>query len=299
MYASKSLPSAQRGKEALALVWAVGRFHNYLFGREFELISDHKPLETIFGPRSIPCARIERWFLRLQSYKYKIIYKSGKSNIADPLSWLLNASPEAVAFDEYAEHYVNWIIANAVPKALKIKEIEEESTKDTVIRAVKEAIGSNKWDDEGITGFKAFAVELCFSGNILLRGTKIVIPEKLRTRILELAHEGHPGMSKMKKRLRSKQNGEVERQNGSILKSLVISQNTKGDWRIELQKYLLAYRSTPHMTTGVSPAKMMFGHEIRDKLPSIQQPIEDDNEIDCGIINLDSSKGPGTHWVAF
>lgn len=75
------------------------------------------------------------------------------------------------------------------------------------------------------------------------------------------------------------QNGQVERQNRSLLKTLVISQNTKGDWRAELQKYLLAYRSTAHSVTGVSPAAMMFGREIRDKLPSIHQPIETDSEI--------------------
>lgn len=89
-YASKSLSAVERRycqteKEALALVWGVERFHYYLFGREFEFITDHKPLEVIFGTRSKPCARIERWVLRLQSYKYKIIYKPGKTNIADRL----------------------------------------------------------------------------------------------------------------------------------------------------------------------------------------------------------------------
>lgn len=79
-YASKSLSDteqryAQIEKEALALVWGVERFHFYLYGRTFELITDHKPLETIFGSRSKPCARIERWVVRLQSYKAKVIYR--------------------------------------------------------------------------------------------------------------------------------------------------------------------------------------------------------------------------------
>lgn len=75
------------------------------------------------------------------------------------------------------------------------------------------------------------------------------------------------------------QNGEVERQNRSTLKALVISQNTGGDWRIELQRYLVAYRSTAHTVTGVSPAKLMFGREMRDKLPCIHQPAEIDEEV--------------------
>lgn len=93
-YGNKSLNQVERRycqteKEALALVWAVEHFNIYLYGmKQFEFISDHKPLEIIFGQNSKPCARIERWVLRLQAYNYKIIYKPGKANIADPLSRL-------------------------------------------------------------------------------------------------------------------------------------------------------------------------------------------------------------------
>ena len=63
-------------------------------------------------------------------------------------------------------------------------------------------------------------------------------------------------------------NGEVERQNRSLLKVIRIAQAEKKDWRRELLKFLTAYRSTPH-TTGVSPAKLLFGRETRTKLPSL------------------------------
>ena len=41
-------------------------------------------------------------------------------------------------------------------------------------------------------------------GKTVLRGTRIVIPRKLRARVIELGHEGHQGMVKMKQRLRTK-----------------------------------------------------------------------------------------------
>jgi len=48
-----------------------------------------------------------------------------------------------------------------------------------------------------------------------------------------------------------------------------IARAEKKDWRRELLKFLTAYRSTPHTTTGVSPAKLLFGSEIHTKLPSL------------------------------
>ena len=49
--ASRSLTTAvlvrrysQREIEALGLAWACERFHVYLYGVEFELLTDHKPL---------------------------------------------------------------------------------------------------------------------------------------------------------------------------------------------------------------------------------------------------------------
>lgn len=73
-------------------------------------------------------------------------------------------------------------------------------------------------------------------------------------------------------------NGEVERQNRSILKRLSISQEAKRDWKEDLQEYLLMYRSTPHSVTLKSPAELMFNRKIRDKLPSMQQAIEPDSD---------------------
>ena len=41
-------------------------------------------------------------------------------------------------------------------------------------------------------------------GKIVLRGTRIVVPKKLQGRVIELGHEGHQGMAKIKQRLRTK-----------------------------------------------------------------------------------------------
>ena len=92
-YASRSPSDVERRysqteKEDLGLVWACEKFHPYIYGQCFELLTDHKPLEAIYAPNSKPCARIERWVLLLQPYEFKVIHLPGKNNIADPLSRL-------------------------------------------------------------------------------------------------------------------------------------------------------------------------------------------------------------------
>ena len=52
------------------------------------------------------------------------------------------------------------------------------------------------------------------------------------------------------------------------------AQAERKPWQQELRKYLLAYRSTPHTTIGVSPAELLYGRKIRTKMPE----FEDDEE---------------------
>ena len=66
---------SQTEREALSCVWACEHFHLYLFGKEFTLITDHRPLESIFNnTKRIQSARLERWRLRLTTYNFKVRY---------------------------------------------------------------------------------------------------------------------------------------------------------------------------------------------------------------------------------
>ena len=73
-FASRTLAPAEKNysqieKEALGVVFAVKKFHNYLFGRNFTIANDHKPLWTLFNVnKCIPqmvSGRIQRWPLTL------------------------------------------------------------------------------------------------------------------------------------------------------------------------------------------------------------------------------------------
>ena len=97
-YASRTLTNAERNYsnlegEALALVFDVKKFHQYTYGRHFSLVTDHKPLESLFNEKMatqpMAAARIQRWALTLAAYNYSIEYKPGPEHAnADALSRL-------------------------------------------------------------------------------------------------------------------------------------------------------------------------------------------------------------------
>ena len=74
-YASKKLIPREQNysvgdREALAIIWAVKKFHRYLYGQHFTLESDHRPLEYLQTSHS-QNPRIMRLSLALQPYRYR------------------------------------------------------------------------------------------------------------------------------------------------------------------------------------------------------------------------------------
>lgn len=207
-FASKGLTKAERvypqtQREALAVVWAVEKFYPYLFGTKFTVFTDHKTLEYIyegkhqFGKRA--CTRAEGWALRLQPYDFTVQHIPGHTNISDICSRLCPASE--TPFDETTEHYVCSI--GEVPNAITLHEIQTETSLDETMSAVIEAIRTQNWPKD-LFRYQAFAKELGVIKDIVVREDRIILPHKLRSRALEIAHRGHPGIVAMRRNLREK-----------------------------------------------------------------------------------------------
>ena len=90
-FASKKLlPREKRystiERECLALVWAIRKFLIYLYGREFDVETDHQTLVNI-GHAKFSNNHIMRWALFLQNFRFRVIAVKGKDNVlADYLS---------------------------------------------------------------------------------------------------------------------------------------------------------------------------------------------------------------------
>lgn len=167
-YASKSLTNTEIRystieKEALGLVWAVEKFRMFLLGITFELETDHQPLERLFRPTSKPSPRLERWILRLQSFRFIVKYRKGSANLADPLSRLashiedkswrhesevflrkilvrnlstMSINNNPVPFDATSETYINMILDSA---AIDTMEVREATINDKTLQELQYA----------------------------------------------------------------------------------------------------------------------------------------------------------------
>ena len=109
-------------KECLAIVWGCEKFHIYLYGRKFTVVSDNKALQYILNNESKRTpARIERWSLRLMPYDFVVKHISGVNNPADFLS-RKPVVPLNLDIDD-AEHFINYVFHSAIPKTVTYEEI--------------------------------------------------------------------------------------------------------------------------------------------------------------------------------
>ena len=69
-YSSRTLSEMEKRysqieREALAIMWGCEKYHLYLYGKSFSIVTHHKPLTKIFNdPAHQPPPRIERWILK-------------------------------------------------------------------------------------------------------------------------------------------------------------------------------------------------------------------------------------------
>ena len=212
-FASRSLSTAEKryaqlDKEGLAIVYGVKKFHKYLYGRHFTILTDHKPLLGILGEsKGIPqmlSPRVQRWALTLAAYNYELKYKKGQTHQnADALSRLpVGTAPvdtpvpgDIIAMLEYMDS-----------SPVTTQQIVTMTRQDPVLSKVYQLLQdgwSGECTDDALLPYYRRRTELSSQDGVVMWGSRVVVPPPGRAAILKQIHEGHPGISRSKQIARS------------------------------------------------------------------------------------------------
>ena len=101
-YASRALTKTEKNyqnleQDALGTIWGMEKFHYFLYGKEFTLETDQKPLVSIYKKHMVDISpRVQRLIVRSFPYlPFKVVYKKGKDiPVADALSHITPMDPE-------------------------------------------------------------------------------------------------------------------------------------------------------------------------------------------------------------
>lgn len=209
IYASRGLKPCEKkysviDREALGIIFALKKFHQYLYGHEFILRTDHKPLVNLFGEHSelpkVTSDRMTRWALILSSYNYKIEYINTKNNmLADVLSRLPLPNSEEQEELDFGKTIFN---IKAEQIQLSRKNLRGETATDIDLQKVIQWIETG-WPEKVETDCQHRRYfdkrdELSYEHGVILWKGRLVIPKTLQKSVLKVIHEGHPGITAMK-----------------------------------------------------------------------------------------------------
>ena len=226
-FASKTLTTAQSNysnleRECLAIVHGIQRYHHYLFGRHFTIITDHKPLEMILRkPLSAAPPRLQRLLVKIQGYNYDIHYRPGPQMVlADALSRLPNQDKDGEIELDYNVESIKLDMMNFSPT--KQEQLRSETSRDPVFHRLTQTIFTG-WPNSiqelplDLRSFWGFRDGLAVENGIIFKGKQVLVPDVLRADILKQLHEGHQGIEKTRRLARESVfwpgiNGDIERQ---------------------------------------------------------------------------------------
>ena len=198
-YASRLLTDAERNystteREALAVVWALGKFRGYVEGQNITVATDHQPLKWLLSLKS-PSGRLARWSLQIQSYNLNIDYVPGKSNVvADMLSRPVCSSE--LNSSEIC-NFVGVDMPTRSPSSIREAQLKDEALKKIIDCFEKNHNDENfvNWTERGYLMNQGILYR--YAPDSETEEAQLVIPAEERQNILFIHHDsptaGHYG----------------------------------------------------------------------------------------------------------
>lgn len=210
-YASRALSEAQQRypqieKEAFAIRFGCQKFHEYVFGKDLVVETDHKPLEAIAKkPLHLAPPRLQRILFDVMTYSPKIVYKRGNEiPIPDALS--RDCILEALSPEENFDFFE--VILDLPVPLTSFKELVEETNKDEELKVLK-AIIMNGWPDTikdvptEVRKYWNYREELSVYEDLLFKAERLMVPKSMKGTYLKFVHQGHLGITLTLQRARS------------------------------------------------------------------------------------------------
>lgn len=188
-------------KEAVAVMFGIRKFHDYIYGRKFLIQSDSRVLSRILDENSeIPkhtASRLAHYAITLSGYNYKIRHKPGKENAAaDALSRLPMEKQEEfapTAEDNYSLFNMKIEDLELTKRNLKRATWEDKELVQ-VVRYLRFGWPDKKNINPNLHTYYEKRDELSIIDDILIWRDRVIIPETLRKAVMEYLHRSHPGI---------------------------------------------------------------------------------------------------------
>ena len=198
--------------EALAIDYELRRYRQYVAGGpQVEVITDHKPLVSIFANTRKESIRTDRIKLRHQDICYTVIWRKGTQNPSDYLSrhaTPFKNLPSHIRKESREFEKTIWFLQfSPYTESISMSNIIEATNSDDNLILLKDCINNGHLDksNASLTPYSKIFDELTISDEgLILRGDKIILPTTLREIAFQKAHQGgHPGIASLKRRIRT------------------------------------------------------------------------------------------------
>lgn len=196
---------AQIEKEMLAVVFALQKFDQYVYGRPATVQSDHKPLAAISNKplRSAP-KRLQGMLLKVQKYDVSIVYKPGpEMYLADTLSRAFLPTTENSQGEFERVNAVQLLPMTDE----RLEELRSSTRDDEVLQKLKEVI-QNGWPEEKqelpavLAPYFSFRDEMSVYDGLVFKGERLLIPNRMRPKMKDHLHSSHIGVNGCLRRAR-------------------------------------------------------------------------------------------------
>ena len=187
-----------------------------MYGRKFVLRTDHSPLKTLLtsGGTGHRPLRLHRWYNRLCQYNFSVEIIACKLHVGPDCLSRFNEGVQEVQASSEKEYLtddpsvnLNTVFGGTNTPVITQPKLAVATEEDVTLEKVRSwVIGG--WPDRGripteCIPYYTVRHELCvLEDNTIMRSDRVVIPLSLRRQSLQLAHESHLGIVRMKQRCR-------------------------------------------------------------------------------------------------